>query len=37
MVMHARLGGEDGIRLNRAAFAVILKFSCQVDSLNSFI
>ena len=35
--MHARLGGEDGIRLVRAAFAVILKFSCQLNTFIQFI
>jgi hypothetical protein len=27
MVRHARLGGEDGMRLHRAAFAIMVKFS----------
>jgi hypothetical protein len=27
MVPHARIGGKDGMRLCRAAFAVMLKFS----------
>ena len=37
MVMHAKLGGEDGTRLNRAAFAVIVKFSNQTSVLTKFI
>ena len=27
MVPHARIGGPDGMRLTRAAFAVMIKFS----------
>lgn len=27
MVTHARIGGEDGMRMSRAAFAVMIKFS----------
>ena len=34
MVPHARLGGKDGLRMNRAAFAVMVKFS---DCLDDFI
>jgi hypothetical protein len=34
MVVYARLGKEDGAKLTRAAFAVILKFS---DTLDDFI
>jgi len=37
MVVHARLGGEQGIRLNRAAFAVIIKFSGQADTFNQLL
>ena len=36
-VPHARLGGENGLRLNRAAFAVILKFSCQTQAFQQFM
>ena len=32
MMLHARLGGEDGLRLSRAAFSVIIKFSQHVDA-----
>ena len=32
MVPTARIGGEDGARLSRAAFAVILKFSNNLDA-----
>ena len=31
---YARLGGEDGMRLSRAAFAVMIKFS---EFFNDFI
>jgi len=34
MVPYARLGGEDGMRLTRAAFAVMIKFSN--DGLDKF-
>ena len=35
MVPYARLGGEDGMRLTRAAFAVMLRFSG--DGLDRFM
>lgn len=35
MVAYARLGGEDGMRLSRAAFAVMLRFSS--DGLDRFM
>jgi len=31
-VIYARLGGPDGMRLSRAAFAVIIKFSDFCDA-----
>ena len=31
-----RVGGEDGYRLTRAAFAVMLKFSEQIDMFRDF-
>lgn len=34
MVPYARLGGEDGMRLSRAAFAVMVKFSN--DGIDKF-
>lgn len=34
MVPFARLGGADGLRMSRAAFAVMVKFS---DSLGDFV
>lgn len=35
--MHARLGAVDGMRLHRAAFAVILKFSSHIDTFKEFM
>lgn len=38
MVPYARLGGEDGFRLSRAAFAVMIKFSSEgLDRWSEFI
>ena len=38
MVPYARLGGEDGLRLTRAAFAVMLKFSHDgLDRFSEFV
>ena len=43
MVTHARIGGSEGMRLSRAAFAVIIKFSeywndisIIIDEINLF-
>lgn len=43
MVRHARLGGADGMRMSRAAFATMIKFSskvtdfvCMVDEVEFF-
>ena len=36
MAMHARLGGPQGLKLNRAAFACIIKFSCQINTFLQF-
>jgi len=37
MVPHAQIGGEDGMRLCRAAFAVIVKFSNQLENFSKFM
>lgn len=37
MVPHATLGGPDGMRISRATFAVMIKFSDMMDDLQSFI
>jgi len=37
MVAYARLSGEDGMRLSRAAFSVMLKFSEFFDDFNNLI
>ena len=34
MVTFARIGGEDGMRLTKAAFAVILKYSETLDRFS---
>lgn len=36
-VPHARLGGEQGMRLNRAAFCVIVKFSCMIPTFKRLV
>lgn len=35
MVAHARIGGPQGLRMNRVAFAVTIKFGCLVEDLLS--
>jgi len=37
MVPFARLGGADGLRLSRAAFAVMVKFSDLLDDFTSLV
>lgn len=38
LVPYARLGGEDGLRLSRAAFAVMLRFSAEgVERFTEFV
>ncbi|CDW73494.1 UNKNOWN [Stylonychia lemnae] len=37
MVAYARLSGEDGMRLSRAAFAVMIKFSEFFDEFNQLV
>lgn len=37
MVAYARLSGEDGMRLSRAAFAVMIKFSEFFDEFNHLV
>lgn len=37
MVPHARIGGPDGMRLTRAAFAVMVKFSDLTQDLVSTV
>ena len=37
MVPHARLSGEDGMRLSRAAFAVMIKFSEFFEEFNMLV
>ena len=34
---YARLGGQDGMRLTSAAFAIILRFSNTVDKFEAFL
>lgn len=37
MVAYARLSGEDGMRLSRAAFAVMIKFSEFFDEFHNLV
>jgi hypothetical protein len=37
MVAYARLSGEDGMRLSRATFAVMIKFSEFYDEFSNLI
>jgi len=37
MVPFARLGGKDGLRMSRAAFAVMVKFSDLLDDFRSLV
>jgi hypothetical protein len=37
MVPFARLGGADGLRLSRAAFAVMIKFSDLLDDFTALV
>jgi hypothetical protein len=37
MVAYARLSGEDGMRLSRASFAVMIKFSEFFDEFNQLV
>lgn len=37
MVPYARLSGEDGMRLSRAAFAVMIKFSEFFEEFNMLV
>ena len=37
MVPYARLSGEDGMRLSRAAFAVMIKFSELFDDFGNLV
>lgn len=37
MVTHARLGGADGMRLHRAAFAVMIKYSKSTIQFEQFM
>lgn len=37
MVPFARLGGADGLRLSRAAFAVMVKFSDLLDDFRALV
>ncbi len=37
MVAYARLSGEDGMRLSRATFAVMIKFSEYFDEFNNLV
>lgn len=37
MVPFARLGGADGLRMSRAAFAVMVKFSDLLDDFRSLV
>jgi hypothetical protein len=37
MVPHARMGGQDGLRMSRAAFAVMIKFSDLLDDFHSIV
>lgn len=36
-VPHARLGGVDGMRMSRAAFGVMIKFSDLTDSIQTLV
>ena len=37
MVPYARLSGEDGMRLSRASFAVMIKFSEFFEEFNNLV
>ena len=37
MIAHARLGGEDGMKMSRVVFAVMIKFSHLYESLEEAI
>lgn len=37
MCVFARLGGNDGANITRAAFAVIIKFSQSIDDFQTLI
>jgi len=37
MVPHARMGGVDGLRMSRAAFAVMIKFSDLLDDFSTIV
>ena len=34
---HARIGGEEGLRMNRTAFAVMIKYSCLTDDIEEVL
>jgi hypothetical protein len=37
IVGYCRLGGPDGLRMTRAAFSVMIKFSDLVDDFNALV
>jgi hypothetical protein len=37
MIPHARLGGADGLRMTRAAFGVMIKFSDFTDTVQTLV
>lgn len=35
--LHASIGGADGLRMNRTAFVVMIKYSCLTDDIEEVL